>query len=283
MVSGKVRGGAISNRRRLICIQGQRRGGRHRTDCWRQQLCSRRRPSRQTLRPSAFESRSAVRQARRGLVSITTARTKDEDVRQASRKVPTSSVIFDQNALLTYLVLPWSLITSLPNFLLTVSVRCVRLPELELKLYRYGRPSPSAEGDSWPCVFTLSDLSPRVTEAGVCCSEALPSASGEFPLLEWFLAVSTSIWPLSSSTIPSNFRRRFINSISRSLDGCLGGALGSFGRGRRGARPGAGKIHGICARRQLEHGMCLSHRTFLLLQVTQLRGFRRSEGVAVGV
>lgn len=42
-------------------------------------------------------------------------------------------------------------------------------------------------------------------------------------------------------------------------------------------------MHGIWARRQFEHGMCLSQRTFLLRQVTQLRGFRRSEGVAVGV
>lgn len=83
--------------------------------------------------------------------------------------------------------------------------------------------------------------------------------------------------------MPSNFRSRFMSSISRSLEGCLGGAFGSLGRGRRGARPGAGKMHGIWARRQLEHGMCLSHRTFLLLQVTQLRGFRRSEGVSVGV
>lgn len=47
---------------------------------------------------------------------------------------PTSSVIFDQNALLTYLVLPWSLMTSLPNFLFTLSGRCVTLLELELKL-----------------------------------------------------------------------------------------------------------------------------------------------------
>lgn len=42
-------------------------------------------------------------------------------------------------------------------------------------------------------------------------------------------------------------------------------------------------MHGIWARRQLEHGMCLSHRTFLLRQVTQLRGLRRSEGMSVGV
>lgn len=47
---------------------------------------------------------------------------------------PTSSVILDQKALLTYLVLPWSLMTSLPNFLLTLSWRCNRLPELELNL-----------------------------------------------------------------------------------------------------------------------------------------------------
>lgn len=59
----------------------------------------------------------------------------------------TSSVIFDQNALLTYLVLPWSLITSLPNFLFTLSCRCSRLPELELKLYGDGLPSPGSSGE----------------------------------------------------------------------------------------------------------------------------------------
>jgi hypothetical protein len=74
--------------------------------------------------------------------------------------------------------------------------------------------------------------------------------------------VSISIWPLRSSTIPSNFRSRFNNSASRSLDGCFDGALGSFGLGRRGALPGAGKMQGIWALRQLEQGMSLSHRTW---------------------
>lgn len=52
----------------------------------------------------------------------------------SSATAQTSSVILDQNALLTYLVLPWSLMTNLPNFLLTFSGRCATLPELELKL-----------------------------------------------------------------------------------------------------------------------------------------------------
>lgn len=72
--------------------------------------------------------------------------------------------------------------------------------------------------------------------------------------------------------MPSNFRNRFINSNSRSLDGCFAGALGSLGRTRRGARPGAGKMQGIWPRRQLEHGMCLSQRTCARLLAGTPRG-----------
>lgn len=43
---------------------------------------------------------------------------------------------------------------------------------------------------------------------------------------------------------------------------------------RRGALPGPGKMHSIPALLQLMHGCCLSHRTFLFLQVTQDLGFK---------
>lgn len=88
------------------------------------------------------------------------------------------------------------------------------------------------------------------------------TASGEFPGLQPWRTDSTSIWLLSSSTMPSSLRRRLISSSSRSLEPCFPGALGSLGLGRRGARPGAGKMQGIWARRQLEHGICLSQRTW---------------------
>lgn len=93
-------------------------------------------------------------------------------------------------------------------------------------------------------------------------------SSGELPALVGWRG-STSICPLSSSTMPSSLRSRFISSTSRSLV-CFGGALGSFGRGRLGARPGAGKMQEMCALRQLPHGMCLSQRTLRRRQVTHL-------------
>lgn len=101
------------------------------------------------------------------------------------------------------------------------------------------------------------------------------------PLREGCLAVSISICPLRSSTMLSSFRSRFISSISRSLV-CFGGAFGSFTRGLRGARPGAGKTHWMWALRQLPHGINLSHLTFRRRHVTQLRGFSADEGVADG-
>ena len=48
-------------------------------------------------------------------------------------------------------------------------------------------------------------------------------------------------------------------------------------RGFRGARPGPGKTQSIPAFTQLLQGFCLSQRTFLLLHVTQLRGFGSAE------
>ena len=81
--------------------------------------------------------------------------------------------------------------------------------------------------------------------------------------------------------MPSSFRRRFISSISRSLD-CFGGAFGSLIRGRRGARPGAGNTHWMCALRQFPHGMYLSHRTLRRRHVTHDLGFSAADGVAVG-
>jgi hypothetical protein len=73
--------------------------------------------------------------------------------------------------------------------------------------------------------------------------------------------------------MPSSFRNLFKSSNSLSVE-FRGGASMSFGRGRRGARPGAGKTHWMWARRQLEHGISLSQRTLRRLHVTQLRGFK---------
>lgn len=86
--------------------------------------------------------------------------------------------------------------------------------------------------------------------------------SSEVPL-------TTSTWPLNSSTTPSSLRNRFNNSASLSL---APRAASPF-LGRRGARPGAGKSQCMCAFVQLEHGDNLSHRTFLRLQVTHDLGF----------
>lgn len=79
----------------------------------------------------------------------------------------------------------------------------------------------------------------------------------------------------------SNFLKRFMSSISRSLV-CFGGALGSFARGRLGALPGAGNTHWICALRQLPQGMNLSHLTLRRRHVTQLRGLSADDGVVEG-
>jgi hypothetical protein len=81
-------------------------------------------------------------------------------------------------------------------------------------------------------------------------------------LLPFFSLPGTST-PMPLTT-PSSLRNRSNSSLSRPSPSFL-----AF----LGALPGLGKTHSICARLQLLHGCVLSHLTFLLLQVTQLRGF----------
>lgn len=215
----------------------------------------------------------------------------------------TSSLMDDHSVLLTYLVTPFSFKTSRPNCLFTSGEPLPNesVSDMDLEPGLAGSLAAPMPGELFPAPPAVVGLGmePRRPPMVFSSLGYTAPASGEFPALEGWRTDSTSICPLSSSTIPSSFRRRFINSSSRSLEGCFVGALGSFGRGRRGARPGAGKIHGIWARRQLEQGMCLSQRTFasmlvrghgrqdaertfLLRHVTQLRGFKADDGAAVG-
>lgn len=209
----------------------------------------------------------------------------------------------DHSELLTYRVTPFSFKTSRPNCLCTSGEPLPNesVSDMERDTGLGGNLAPAMPGESLPepvpALVAAVGAGPRRAPMPWSSRGYAAPASGEFPALYGWRTDSTSIWPLSSSTIPSSFRRRFISSNSRSLDGGFAGALGSFGRGRRGARPGAGKMQGIWARRQLEQGMCLSQRTlsrqseiadgkdartFLLRQVTQLRGFTAGEGAAVG-
>jgi hypothetical protein len=174
----------------------------------------------------------------------------------------------DHSELLTYRVTPLSFNTSRPNCLWTSGEPFPNdsASETVADAGRVASLAGPTTGDPWPGlpVPMLARLRPgpkRPLIAWSSLGDAMPP-SGEFAALFGWRTDSTSIWPLNSSTMPSSLRRRFMSSNSRSLDGCFVGALGSFGRGRRGARPGAGKMQGIWARRQLEHGMCLSQRTW---------------------
>lgn len=184
---------------------------------------------------------------------------------QPPRSLLASSFILDQNALLTYRVFPSSLSTSRPKSLFTPELSvglCTWAedgPQLELRISRI-----ESDREYWWQLVVGWDVSLRFSSWATWVV-----SPGEPSVLDACRA-SGSICPLSSSTMPSSLRNRFISSTSRSLV-CLGGAFGSFGRGRRGARPGAGKMQEMCALRQLLQGMRLSHRTLRRRQVTHLR------------
>jgi hypothetical protein len=148
----------------------------------------------------------------------------------------TSSPMLAQNALLTYRLLP-SLITSLPTCL-SMLPRCAY---------------PASPLASLPGLFRpLSDL---------CNWSAIVAiARGLCTTPFWVTVPSSSTCAPRLCTTPSSRLRRASSSVS-------GGFLLL-----RGARPGPGNMHSMCAFVQLpQEGWTLSQRTFRLRQVTQER------------
>ncbi len=196
--------------------------------------------------------------------------------------MPTSLLRLAQKLLFIYRLLPSST-TSLPNLVsspFSARFTCASRFQKPLRqfcvcvstdLFLAGSLSCSALPSTLPGPSLLPPAPPpslsRPTPASTIPLRAAPPS----PPPSSLPCVSSSTCVPSSCTTPSNR----LNLSRSSLSGGL--------RGLRGALPGAGNMHSMCARAQFAHGCFLSHFTLRLRQVTQDRGFALELVVAVAV